>query len=90
MKDYPNLREALAITVENARKERRLTKTALANFSDLQECYIRGITKGRRNPTVTAVYAICEALGIPPGEFFEKVALEMKNLDNDKAIMPKE
>jgi transcriptional regulator with XRE-family HTH domain len=80
MRDCPHLLEALAITVEKLRKERKLTKTALANFSDLQECYIRGITKGRRNPTVTALYAICEALEVSPEEFFGKVSAEMEGL----------
>ena len=82
MRDSPHLLEALAITVEKLRKERKLTKTALANFSDLQECYIRSISKGRRNPTVTAVYAICEALGVPPEEFFRKVSVEKDNLSS--------
>ena len=80
MKDYPRLLEALAITVEKLRKERKLTKTALANFADLQECYIRGITKGRKNPTVMVLYAICEALGVPPEEFFRRVGVERENL----------
>jgi transcriptional regulator with XRE-family HTH domain len=78
MRDYPYLLEALAITVENMRKERKLTKTALANFADLQECYIRGISKGQRNPTVIAVYAICDALGVPPEEFFRRVSAEVE------------
>ena len=72
--------EALAVTVEKLRKERKLTKTALANFADLQECYIRGISKGQRNPTVVVVYAICEALGVPPEEFFRRVNEEIAKL----------
>jgi transcriptional regulator with XRE-family HTH domain len=84
MREYPYLVEALAITVEKLRKERKLTKTALANFSDLQERYIRGIIKGERNPTVTAIYAICEALDLPPGRFFDKVSAEMESLGNGK------
>ena len=82
MRDYPHLLEALAVTVEKLRKERRLTKTALANFADLQECYIRGISKGQRNPTVVAVYAICEALGVPQEEFFRMVNVERENLSS--------
>ena len=80
MREYPYLLESLAVTVEKLRKERKLTKTALANFADLQECYIRGISKGQRNPTVIAVYAICDALGVLPEEFFRRVCSEMKNL----------
>jgi transcriptional regulator with XRE-family HTH domain len=90
MREYPYLLEALAITVEKLRKERKLTKTALANFADLQECYIRGISKGRRNPTVIAVYALCEALGVPPEEFFRGVSAERENLSRlEKCKSPK-
>lgn len=82
MKTYPYLLESLGITVEKVRKERKVTKTALANFSDLQDCYIRGIIKGKRNPTITALYSICEALDIPPLEFFRRVTAEMEALQN--------
>ncbi len=80
MKAYPNLLEAVAITVESLRKERKLTKTALASFAELQDCYIRGITKGQRNPTITTIYSICDALGISSVDFFQRVEMEMNRL----------
>ncbi len=88
MKDRGQLLQALASAVEKTRKERKLTKTALAHFADLQESYIRGITKGRRNPTVTTIYAICEALDIPPQEFFKRVNAEIDALDGSKSTVP--
>lgn len=84
MKTYPELQDALANTVERLRKERKMTKTALADFADLQDCYIRGITKGRRNPTVAAVYSICEALGVSVSEFFSLVEEERKRMSGKK------
>lgn len=84
MKTYPKLQDALANTVERLRKERKMTKTALADFADLQDCYIRGITKGRRNPTVAAVYSICEALGVSVSEFFSLVEEERKRISGEK------
>lgn len=84
MKTYPELQDALANTVERLRKERKMTKTALADFADLQDCYIRGITKGRRNPTVAAVYSICEALGVSVSEFFNLVEEERKRMSEKK------
>lgn len=85
MKNHPSLLTALAITVDRLRKERRLTKTALADFAELQECYIRGITKGRKNPSITVIYAICGALGIEAAEFFKAVDEELKNLNERKS-----
>ncbi|MBD5647182.1 MAG: helix-turn-helix transcriptional regulator [Desulfovibrio sp.] len=84
MKACPLLLQALANTVEKLRKERKLTKTALAGFADLQDCYIRGITKGRRNPTVAAVYSICEALEVPVSQFFTLVEEERKRLSGEQ------
>ncbi|MDE7241965.1 MAG: helix-turn-helix domain-containing protein, partial [Desulfovibrio sp.] len=49
-----------------------------------QECYVRGITKGRRNPTVTTMYAICEALGVPTSRFFDMVDEERKRLSAER------
>lgn len=80
MKAYPNLLEAVAITVESLRKKRKLTKTALASFAELQDCYVRGITKGQRNPTITTIYSICDALGISSVDFFQRVEMEMNRL----------
>ena len=79
MKSSPHLLESLGITVEKIRKERKLTKTALAGFADLQDCYIRGIIKGTRNPTITAISSLCEALGISLPEFFQRVTEELKS-----------
>lgn len=84
MKACPELQRALANTVEKLRKERKLTKTALADFAELQDCYIRGITKGRRNPTVTAVYAICGALGISVSRFFALVDEERARIAGER------
>ena len=80
MKNHPHLLVALAITIERLRKARHLTKVALADFAELQECYIRGITKGRKNPSITVIYSICEALEISPVEFFKAVDEELKKL----------
>lgn len=88
MKNYPYLLESLGIAVEKVRKERKMTKTALASFSDLQDCYIRGIIKGKRNPTITVIYSICEALDIPPLEFFRRVTEEMEALQNGARERP--
>ncbi len=84
MKTYPRLLESIGITIEKVRKERKMTKTALADFSDLQDCYLRGIIKGKRNPTIAVIYSICEALGLSPLEFFKRVTDELNDLDKPK------
>lgn len=47
-------REALGISQE-----------ALAERCDLDRTYVSGVERGRRNPTVQAVYRIARGLGVP-------------------------
>jgi transcriptional regulator with XRE-family HTH domain len=76
MKNTPNLTDAIAAIIEKHRKSRNLSKVALADFAQLQDCYIRDIIKGRRNPTIGAIYAICEALQVAPEVFIREVEEE--------------
>ncbi len=42
-----------------------LSQEALAERCDLDRTYISGVERGRRNPTVQAVYRIAGGLGLP-------------------------
>lgn len=80
MKNYPYLREAVAATVDRLRRERRLTKTCLAELAELQDRYIYSINKGERNPTLGAIYSLCEALGTPVDLFVRQIEEERRRL----------
>lgn len=79
MRDFAYLQEAIGQVMEKLRTERKMTKLRLADFSGLQDSYIRAIAKGRRNPSIGAIYAICDALDVPVTEFMENV--ESKRLE---------
>ncbi|WP_291356686.1 helix-turn-helix transcriptional regulator [Desulfovibrio sp.] len=66
--------------IEVLRKDRRLTKSALAEFAWLERRYLREIERGEKKPTVNAIYSICEALRVSPVEFFRLVEDERKKL----------
>lgn len=57
-----------------------MTKSSLAEFAWLERRYLREIEQGDKKPTVNAIYSICEALNIPPVEFFQKVEDEIAHL----------
>ena len=80
MKEYPYLSQAIGNTIEVLRKDRKMTKSALAEFAWLEWRYLLEIEQGDKRPTVNAVYSICEALKISPPEFFRKVEEEMGRL----------
>lgn len=80
MRVYPYLAEALAEVIESLRMERGMTKSSLAEVANLERRYLREIEQQLKRPTVNAVYSICDALGIPPEDFFRLVtrAIEKK------------
>ena len=80
MKEYPHLSQAIAVAIETFRRDKGMTKSALAEWAWLERRYLREIEQGEKKPTVNAVYSICEALGISPLEFFQKVEEEIAKL----------
>lgn len=83
MKEYPYLSQAIGNVIETFRKERKMTKSALAEFAWLERRYLLEIEQGDKKPTVNAVYSICEALRVSPPEFFEKVEEERERLKKE-------
>lgn len=57
-------------TIRNLRMEKNITQEELAYLSGLDRTYISLIERGKRNPTILSLYAICKALGISLSEFF--------------------
>lgn len=84
MKEYPYLSQALSQTIEIFRKERKMTKSALAEFSWLERRYLREIEQGTKKPTLNAIYSISEALKIAPIQFFTKLEEERQKLAENK------
>ena len=80
MKLYPNLAEAIANTLESLRNEKEMSKSSLADFADIERCYLRDIEKGNRKPTVNTIFCLCEALQISPVDFFVRVLDEIERL----------
>lgn len=80
MKEYPYLSLAIGNVIEIFRKNRGMTKSALAEFAWLERRYLREIEQGEKKPTVNAIYSICEALRVSPVEFFTLVEEERKKM----------
>lgn len=81
MKEYLYLSQALGNVIEAMRKEKKMTKSALAEFAWLERRYLREIEQDTKKPTVNAVYSICDALKVSPVEFFTMVDKEVKRLE---------
>ena len=74
--------------MEIFRKDKKMTKSSLAEFAWLERRYLREIEQGEKKPTVNAVYSICEALNVSPLEFFKKVEEEIAQLKAEAKKLP--
>lgn len=81
MNEYPHLSQALGKTIERFRKNRKMTKSALAEFAWLERHYLREIELGVKKPSLNAVYSICRALRVAPSEFFQALEAERQKLE---------
>ena len=80
MREYPYLSESISYVLEKYRLERGMSKSSLADFAALQRKYRFEIEQGVKKPTVNAVFSLCDALQVPPEEFFRQVVARMREL----------
>ena len=72
MEKYADVFMNIGRAIDDLRKERKMTKTALADFSGLQECHIRRIILGKSNLTMLTFLKILSALDISLDDFFKR------------------
>ena len=70
--DY-ELMTALALEMKVRRKELGLSQEDLAGRCDLDRPYISLIEVARKQPTLSVLYRLSEALELPLGSFMERV-----------------
>ncbi len=56
--------------MRNYRISLGISQEELADRAQVHRTYIGGIERGERNPTLTTIYKIADALKIPPMDFF--------------------
>jgi transcriptional regulator with XRE-family HTH domain len=64
--------KAFGQAVKAAREEKGLTQAALAKKSGLHVSYLSGVETGQRNPSLTALSQIAQALGLKLSELVER------------------
>lgn len=53
------------------RQERGLSQERLAELAGVHRTYLSSLERGERNVSLDNIYAIADALGVPPADLFE-------------------
>ena len=67
-----NIRKLVASNVRRIRQDRAWSQERLALESDIDRTYISGIERGTRNPTITMLQRLADALGVEAMELLRK------------------
>lgn len=63
-----DIRKQVGLNVQRLRRAKSLSQEELAFETGLHRTYISGVERGVRNPTVTVVAKIADALGATPDQ----------------------
>lgn len=66
-----DIRKQIGLNVQRIRHARGWSQEQFAFESGLHRTYISGIERGARNPTVTVVKGMADALGVTPAALLE-------------------
>ena len=66
-----DIRKQVGLNVRRLREARRLSQEELAFEAEIHRTYISGVERGVRNPTVTVVAKMAEALGVTPDQLLK-------------------
>jgi transcriptional regulator with XRE-family HTH domain len=58
-----DVRQRVGLNLQKLRRERGLSQEELADRANIHQTYLSGVERGKRNPTVTVLQRIAEALG---------------------------
>ena len=79
------LEEALALVLKEYRLKNNLSQEELAHKCDLDRTYISLLERGKRKPTISVIFNICNNLNVTPSIFIA----EVEKLVTDNTIMEK-
>jgi transcriptional regulator with XRE-family HTH domain len=79
MDDDDWLRTAFGTLLKELREERGLSQSQLALESELDQTFVSLLERGRRQPTLITLFALCDALKIEPDTVVGRLVAARKN-----------
>lgn len=78
MEKYPFLNEAVAKILHERRNSLNMSKKKLSELALIERAYIRSLERSEKNPSLNAIFYLCDALEMEPDEFVKQVKMEVK------------
>lgn len=75
MEDAEWLRVAFGQLLKELREERGLSQSQLALDSGLDQTFVSLLERGRRQPSLITIFALCDALHVEPETVVRRLAL---------------
>lgn len=75
MEDADWLRAAFGRLLKELREERGLSQSQLALDSGLDQTFVSLLERGQRQPTLITLFALCDALAVPPETIVQRLSL---------------
>jgi transcriptional regulator with XRE-family HTH domain len=69
-----NPKEVVGLNIRRIRTQAGLSQEELAYRAKLHRTYISSIERGERNVSVENIFAIAEALKVPPGDLLDPIS----------------
>lgn|GEM_PF-2583631 len=73
-----DLKTAFALTIKEIRKEKKLSQDQVANRCFSQTVIIGRLETAKREPKISTIFKIANALEVPPDYLVKKVAEKVK------------
>jgi transcriptional regulator with XRE-family HTH domain len=67
-----DVRARVALNLQRLRREKGLSQEELADRAQIHQTYLSGVERGRRNPTITVLQRIAEALHADISDLVQK------------------
>jgi transcriptional regulator with XRE-family HTH domain len=68
--------KAFGVLLQEARKNKGISQEKLAELSDLHRTYISDLERGLRNPTLSTIVTLANALGMTASELLKELKYE--------------
>ncbi len=66
-----NIKKRFGLNLRNLREQKGWSQEKLAEKSGLHRTYISGLERGIRNPTITILQEVANALGVNPSDLLK-------------------